>query len=108
NTKRAPLLLHISVSQLGVYGSFAMAICIALACLTTAVALTSAVGSFFSKLAKNKIGYKAIVVICCVISCVLSITGVDNIIEYAYPFLAFIYPIVITLVLYVVLFGKFI
>jgi LIVCS family branched-chain amino acid:cation transporter len=108
NTKRAPLLLHIATSQLGIYGTIAMAICIALACLTTAVALTSAVGTFFNKLANNKIGYKTIVVICCVISCVFSITGVDNIIEYAYPFLAFVYPIVITLVLYVVIFGKFI
>ena len=108
NTKRASLLLHISHTQLGIYGTIAMAICIALACLTTAVALTSAVGTFFSKLFNNKIGYKTIVIICCVISCVFSITGVDNIIEYAYPFLAFVYPIVITLVLYVVVFGKFI
>lgn len=108
DTKRAPLLLHISTSQLGVYGSIAMAACIALACLTTAIALTSAVGTFFSKLANNKIGYKTVVIICCLISCVFSITGVDNIIEYAYPFLAFVYPIVITLVLYVVVFGKFI
>lgn len=108
DTKRAPLLLHISITQLGVYGSFAMAICIALACLTTAVALTSAVGSFFSKLANNKIGYKTMVIICCIISSVLAVTGVDNIIEYAYPFLAFIYPIVITLVLYVIIFGKFV
>src|SRR5690606_35452601 len=74
----------------------------------TAVALTSAVGSFFNKLANNKIGYKTVIVICCVISCVLSITGVDNIIEYAYPFLAFVYPIVITLVIYIVFLGKFI
>uniref|UniRef100_UPI003D7F4B24 branched-chain amino acid transport system II carrier protein n=1 Tax=Pedobacter sp. TaxID=1411316 RepID=UPI003D7F4B24 len=106
NTKRAPLLLNISVSHLGVNGTYAMAICIALACLTTAVALTSAVGSFFSELVNHKIGYKTIVIACCVISCVLSITGVDNIITYAYPFLSFVYPIVITLVLYVVIFGR--
>lgn len=108
NTKRAPLLLHIAKTHLGAYGTLAMALCIALACLTTAVALTSAVGSFFNKLSNNKIGYKTVIVICCVISCVLSITGVDNIIEYAYPFLAFVYPIVITLVIYIVFLGKFI
>jgi LIVCS family branched-chain amino acid:cation transporter len=107
-TKRAPLLLHISTNQLGAYGTIAIALCIALACLTTAIALTSAVGSFFNELANNKIGYKTVVIICCIISCVLSITGVDNIIEYAYPFLAFVYPIVITLVIYIVFFGKFI
>jgi LIVCS family branched-chain amino acid:cation transporter len=108
NTKRAPLLLQISTSHLGVSGTYAMAVCIALACLTTAVALTSAVGSFFSELVNHKVAYKTIVIICCVVSCVLSITGVDNIILYAYPFLAFIYPIVITLVLYVVFFGRWI
>ena len=108
NTKRAPLLLHISVSQLGITGSIAMALCIALACLTTSVALTTAVASFFSKLFNHKIGYKTLVIVCCIFSGILSITGVDNIITYAYPFLAFVYPIVITLVLYVVLFGKFI
>lgn len=107
-TKRAPLLLHISTSQLGGYGTIAMALCIALACITTAVALTSAVGSFFSELSNNKVGYKTIVIICCIISFLLSISGVDNIIEYAYPFLAFVYPIVITLVLYIVIFGKFV
>lgn len=106
--KRAPLLLHISTSQLGSYGTIAMSISIALACLTTAIALTSAVGTFFEKLFNYKIGYKTIVLICCAISCAFSITGVDKIIEYAYPFLAFIYPIVITMVLYIVIFGKFI
>ncbi|WP_432710373.1 branched-chain amino acid transport system II carrier protein [Pedobacter sp.] len=108
NTKRAPLLLQISISHLGVNGTYAMAVCIALACLTTAVALTSAVGSFFSELVNHKVGYRTIVIACCVVSCVLSITGVDNIITYAYPFLSFIYPIVITLVLYVVFFGRII
>lgn len=107
-TKRAPLLLHISISLLGTYGTYAMSVCIALACLTTAIALTSAVGSFFSDLTDNKIGYKTVVILCCVFSCVLSVTGVDNIIEYAYPFLAFVYPIVITLVLYIVIFGKYV
>ncbi|MBG6234146.1 LIVCS family branched-chain amino acid:cation transporter [Pedobacter sp. CAN_A7] len=108
STKRAPLLLQISINNLGINGTYAMAICIALACLTTAIALTSAVGSFFSELVNHKVGYKKIVISCCVISCVLSITGVDNIITYAYPFLSFIYPIVITLVLYIVFFGRFI
>lgn len=106
SVKRAPLLLHISNNHLGAYGTIAMSICIALACLTTAVALTTAVGSFFSTLLNHKINYKTIVFLCSAISCALSITGVDKIIEYAYPFLAFVYPIVITLVLYIVLFGR--
>jgi len=108
NVKRSELLIHISKSILGPYGMIAIALSIALACLTTAIALTSAIGTFFSSLTNNKVGYKLLVTVCCVVSCILSITGVDNIITFAYPILSFVYPIVITLVLYTVLFGSFI
>src|SRR5690606_33332110 len=91
---------------LGKYGMIAIALAIALACLTTAIALTSAVGTFFSQLSGGKVGYKTLVTVCCLISGVLAISGVDNIIQFAYPPLAFVYPIVITLVLYVVFFGQ--
>ncbi len=106
NISRSALLIHIAKSTLGEYGMIAIAISIALACLTTSIALTSAVGSFFSDLSGGRIGYKTLVTICCLLSAALSITGVDNIIKFAYPPLAFVYPIVITLVLYIVLFGN--
>lgn len=103
---RSALLIHIALSNLGKYGMIAIALAIALACLTTAIALTSAVGTFFSQLSGGKVGYKTLVTVCCLISGVLAISGVDNIIQFAYPPLAFVYPIVITLVLYVVFFGQ--
>ncbi len=103
--KRSELLLHISHSILGPYGNICIAIAIALACLTTAIALVAAFGTFFSSLSKGKLGYKLLVTICCIASCVFSITGVDNIITFAYPILTFVYPIAITLVLYSVFFG---
>jgi len=106
--KRSELLIVISTNILGHYGLIAIGLCMAFACLTTAISLTSAVGSFFSELVNNKIGYTAVVIICTIISFGLSIKGVDDIINFAYPPLAFIYPIVITLVLYIVLFGKII
>lgn len=106
NISRSALLIHIAKSTLGDYGMVAIAISIALACLTTAIALTAAVGSFFSDLTGGKIGYKTLVTLCCFVSASLAITGVDNIIKFAYPPLAFVYPIVITLVLYIVLFGN--
>jgi len=106
NISRSALLIHIAKSTLGEYGMIAIAISIALACLTTAIALTAAVGSFFSDLTGGKIGYKTLVTLCCLISGALAITGVDNIIKFAYPPLAFVYPIVITLVLYIVIFGE--
>jgi LIVCS family branched-chain amino acid:cation transporter len=104
--KRSELLMHISHSILGPYGNIGIAISIALACLTTSVALVAAFGTFFSSLTKGKLGYKLLVTLCCVASCVLSITGVDNIISFAYPILSFVYPIAITLVLYSVFFGS--
>ncbi len=106
SVKRSELLIQISSNILGQYGLIAIALCMAFACLTTSISLTTAVGSFFSDLSKNKIGYTPIVIACTLISFGLSIKGVDEIINFAYPPLAFIYPIVITLVIYIVLFGK--
>ncbi|WP_392470761.1 branched-chain amino acid transport system II carrier protein [Sphingobacterium cellulitidis] len=106
--KRSELLIHISRAIMGPFGTIAIAISIALACLTTAIALTSAVGTFFSTLTNGKLSYKVLVTVCCIASCILSITGVDNIITFAYPILTFVYPIVITLVLYTVFFGTFV
>lgn len=105
---RSALLIHIAKSTLGDFGTIAIGICIALACLTTAIALTTAVGSFFSELSGGKLGYKLLVTICTVFSAILAISGVDNIIQFAYPPLAFVYPIAITLVLYIIIFGAFI
>ena len=104
--KRSDLLIHISKGILGQYGLIAIAACMAFACLTTAISLTSAVGTFFSELFNNKVGYTAMTIVCTVISFILSVKGVDEIIKFAYPPLVFVYPIVITLVLYIVIFGK--
>ena len=79
-----------------------------MACLTTAIALTSAVGAFFEELTQNFISYKTGVIASSLISAVLSINSVDSIIDYAIHILLFIYPIVFTLILYVLLFEKFV
>lgn len=105
---RTDLLLHISTSILGKFGTFIMAIAIAFACLTTAIALTSATGSIFEKMSKGKIPYWLGVSVCSLISAFLSVHGVDKIITYAVNILLFIYPIVFTLILTILLFGKWI
>ncbi|NQD69122.1 branched-chain amino acid transport system II carrier protein [Sphingobacterium shayense] len=105
---RSELLLLISRSIFGDNGTLAISISIALACLTTAIALTSAVGTFFSELTNGRLGYKFLVTVSCLISGILAVIGVDDIIRFAYPPLAFVYPIVITLVLYIVVFGRWI
>ncbi|MFK8268854.1 branched-chain amino acid transport system II carrier protein [Capnocytophaga cynodegmi] len=105
---RTNLLLHISTSILGKVGTFVMAIAIAFACLTTAIALTSATGSIFEKMSKGKIPYKLGVTLCTIVSAFISINSVDSIINYAINILLFIYPIVFTLILYILLFGRFV
>ncbi|MDO4228556.1 MAG: branched-chain amino acid transport system II carrier protein [Capnocytophaga sp.] len=105
---RTDLLLHISTSILGKIGTLVMAIAIAFACLTTAIALTSATGDIFERLSKGKIPYRLGVTLCTLISIFISTNGVDNIITYAVNVLLFIYPIVFTLILCVLLFGRFV
>lgn len=104
--KRTELLLHISNGVLGTQGTFALSLCIALACLTTAIALVCATGTFFSQLTKGFLSYRLVVTITCISSAILAINGVDSIIDYAAPFLGIIYPITLTLIIYMVAFGK--
>lgn len=104
--QRSELLIKISENVLGEYGLLAIALCMSFACLTTAIALTVAVGTFFSKMTRGKLSYLLLIILCTIISFILSIAGVDKIIKFAYPALAFVYPITITLVIYIVIFGK--
>lgn len=108
NLSRTKLLLHISHTVLGQYGAYIISIAIALACLTTAIALTSAFSSFMEKISKGKLGYKLNVIICSLLAGILSIKGVDEIINYAGILLGFVYPIVFALVMYLVFFGRFV
>lgn len=105
-SSRTQLLLHISTSVLGKYGTLAISLSMALACLTTAIALTCAVGTFFAELTNNKLGYAEGVILCTLISALFSINSVDDIIEYAGAILGFVYPITFALVIYVVVFGN--
>ncbi|MHC5202940.1 branched-chain amino acid transport system II carrier protein [Myroides sp. LJL119] len=104
--KRTELLLHISNGLLGSTGTLVLGLCIALACLTTAIALVCATGTFFAKLTNGKLSYRLVVIVTCVFAGVLAVEGVDNIIDYAGPFLGIIYPITLSLVLYMVIFGR--
>jgi LIVCS family branched-chain amino acid:cation transporter len=65
-----------------------------------------ATGTFFNQLTNGKLSYQFVVIITCALSGVLAVNGVDDIIDYAVPFLSFIYPITLTLIIYTVVFGK--
>ncbi|QYR64825.1 branched-chain amino acid transport system II carrier protein [Fusobacterium animalis] len=99
------LLVKTTSYLLGGYGNLILAICVAGACLTTAIGLVATVGEFFSSITSFK--YENIVIFTVIISFLLSILGVESIIRISVPILIFIYPIMISLII-LNLFGKYI
>lgn len=96
---RANLVIGIVELLLGKAGLIIFAIVVALACITTAVALVSSAASFFAKLANNKISYSVFVIVICVSSAVISNLGLDTIIAIATPILDIVYPPMLVLIL---------
>ena len=99
------LLVKTTSYLLGGYGNLILAICVAGACLTTAIGLVATVGEFFSSITSFK--YENIVIFTVIISFLLSILGVESIIRISVPILVFIYPVMISLII-LNLFGKYI
>lgn len=96
---RANLVIGIVELLLGKAGLIIFAIVVALACITTAVALVSSTASFFAKLADDKISYSVFVVVICVSSAIISNLGLDMIIAIATPVLDIVYPPMLVLIL---------
>lgn len=105
---RTELLLGLSNAYVGPSGTQVIAVAVSFACLTTAIALASATGSFLSKLVKEKIPYSITLFLTCLLSFYLSIKSVDEIIEYAVAILGFVYPITFILILTLLFFGKYV
>ena len=95
---RAELVIAIVQSLLGRTGLVIFAIVVALACITTALALVSAAADHFARVAK-KVSYQAFVVIICLFSALVANLGLDTIISIAAPILNVVYPPVLVLVL---------
>lgn len=96
---RTDLLLGLSKTMLGNIGGTFVSVLVALACFTTAVAITVSIADFFKALYKNndKV-YTYVAVLCCVIGVVMGSYNVGFIIDIALPALLFIYPISIVLI----------
>lgn len=99
DTGRADLVIVIVQNLLGKPGLVIFAIVVALACITTAVALISSAAAHFAALCREKVSYKAFVVVICVFSAVVSNFGLDTIVSIAAPILNVVYPPVLVLVL---------
>lgn len=95
---RAELVIAIVQSLLGRPGLIIFAVVVALACVTTAVALVSSAADHFAFITNNKVSYKAFVIIICVFSAVVSNLGLDTIVSIAAPILGLVYPPVLVLV----------
>lgn len=96
---RSELLLNITGDLLGHAGVIILGVIVALACLTTAVALVSASADYFSSLSKGKLKYKLLVVLICIFSAVVSNFGLDKIVSLASPVLSLVYPGALTLII---------
>lgn len=99
------IIVEITTRLLGNIGKTVLAVVIMLACLTTAIGLTSATGSYFSRLTKNKIHYEIIVSVVCIASALLSTVGVSTIIQFSSPILNIIYPATVTVIVLTILGG---
>lgn len=97
STGTTQLLTDIVNKLLGKEGNLALGICVAGACLTTAIGLTATVGDYFSSLLK--ISYEKIVIGTVVLSFIFAGFGVDAIVKVSAPILTFLYPIAIVLIL---------
>lgn len=106
NVSQASLIVKITSSLLGSPGEIILAIIVTLACLTTAIGLTSATAQYFDKLTNGKIKYEAVVTVICIFSAIVSNFGVSSIIQFSGPVLDIIYPPTIVLVVMTLLGDK--
>jgi LIVCS family branched-chain amino acid:cation transporter len=92
------LVTEIAARVLGPFGAAVLGITSSLACLTTAVALTGCVGTFFRSLTRGRWPYKAVVTAACLVSAFIACMGLAAIIKLAAPILMILYPGVIVVV----------
>ena len=104
---RTFLLTAIVRNLLGNSGIILFAVIVALACVTTAIALVSSAASYFSDLSKGRISYSKLVVIICVFSAAVSNFGLDQIVSIASPILNVVYPPTLVLIV-LAFFDKYI
>lgn len=99
---RVEILVKLVDLLLGNFGKVALSFAVSLACLTTAVGLTSSAGNFIEELSNGKIKYAHTVIVVTIISFFLSSLGVEAIINLAVPVLYVGYPLIIALVFYMI------
>lgn len=97
---RVSLLNFISSSILGNKGKFVLLLAIIMACFTTSIGLVSSISNIFVEFSKNKLEYKPVAWVIAIVSLLLSVLGVESIVRLTGPFLQFVYPLAILLVMF--------
>lgn len=93
------LLAGIAYSLIGSLGKTLLAICVIVACLTSAIGVMVISSQFLNELTKEKLGYKMWVFIMCIIGATIGSLGVGAIVKITLPIFLVIYPVIIVLVL---------
>ena len=75
---RAQLIMVIIEALMGKVGMVLFGVVVGLACVTTAVALTSSAAAYFTELCRGKVSYKVFVIAICVFSAVVSNLGLER------------------------------
>lgn len=92
------LLAKLSINILGPYAGIVASAAVALACLTTAVALASAFANFLShEIFKNKLDYKISLIITLILTFLISTLNFSGIAKILTPILSLCYPSLIVL-----------
>ncbi len=94
--KNTDLLVKLSVNLLGKLGYIILAICVAGACLTTAIGLIVSVGEYFSSL--FNVSYTKVVILTTIVSFLFALFGVNQIVIVAVPVLILMYPVTMVLI----------
>ncbi len=95
---RAQLIMALVEALMGKVGVILFGMVVGLACVTTAIALTSSAAAYFAELCRGKVSYKVFVIAICVFSAVVSNLGLDRIVAVAAPVLDVIYPPTLVLI----------
>lgn len=92
DTDRTALLTDMVHRILGNFGTIALSLSVALACLSTATGLLGIVSNFLESLTKGKVKYRVWVTLITVTSVIMASFGVEKIISIAAPIFFLTYP----------------
>ncbi len=106
--RQTQLVVALSQTIFDENGKSVVSIAITMACLTTAIGLTSSCSHYICMIFKNNISYNFLVIFFCIMSGLLASLGVSAIIALAAPIVYMLYPLLITLVIFEVCKMKYI